>query len=94
MSRQPERWYFLLSRAATEEYPISGILDMLRYTGAAVESNGPQTFWMLSAPHWSKTYEDRFKSFGIKIHGPWPATLRNSPPYELIKYAESYRSER
>jgi hypothetical protein len=94
MTRQPERWYFLLGQEAIEEHShiqgAAGLLDMLRYTSAVVESNGPEHFWMLSTPHWSRNYESRFMSFGIQIYGPWPS--RVGEPYELTKWAEAYNA--
>ena len=44
---------------------VEGVLDMLRYDGALVESNAPAGYWLLSAE--SHPEVARWRSFGIKI---------------------------
>ena len=67
--KTPARFYFLIEAAhlhsAARGCGIEGILDMLRYDHAIVETNRPSGFWLFSSER--EPTHKRWESFGIRI---------------------------
>ena len=55
---------FIISREKALNNP-EGLIDMLRYDGATVESNAPEGKYLLACPHTPTT--ERWVSFGLMV---------------------------
>lgn len=74
MAKVKERTvYYAISKPHLNAHSVEAVLDMLRYDGSVVEGNGPAGYWLFSITrtdgHWPTVHVDRWRSFGIEIHG-------------------------
>ena len=68
--KRDKQWFYLIEkehlRSQTFGVGVEGVLDMLRYDGARIESNAPDGYWLLSCLG-NYPVVARWKSFGIRI---------------------------
>lgn len=66
-AKKDVRTYWLIRKDELNTLEAWQVMDILRYDGAMVETNGPEGYHLLSSNYTGAPNEDNLKSFGIHV---------------------------